>query len=126
MNKDEVISNICKFSVNYKSVGSRSINDWVRDSGWLTHQGNISMKDIKEFLKSSPELIDSWLCYSSDKRTSSGWYFKENVEECSFVVGYFENKIGTTKEVKYLQSIDACAQFILNEFHHFHINSINK
>ncbi len=119
MNKGEAISNICRFSVNYNTVGSKSINDWVRDSGWLVYKSSVSIDDIKDFLKSSPELIDSWLCYSSDKRTSSGWYFKEDVKERAFVIGYFEIKSGKTKETKYQESIEACAQFILNEFHQF-------
>lgn len=122
MNKGEAISNICRFSVNYKSVGSKSINDWVRDSGWLTYKGSILLGDIKKFLKSSPELIESWLCYSSSKRTSPGWYFKEGENKNSFVIGYYQSKIGKTKETKYQNSIDACAQFVLNEFRHFYIN----
>jgi len=126
MNKDIAISNVCKLSVNYKTVGSMSINDWVRKSGWFSYKNSITVDDIRRFLTSNPQLADNWLIYSGNKRTDRGWYFSKNSKDDSFNVGYFESKVGLTKETKYQQSIDACAQFIFNEFQHFNIDSVTE
>jgi hypothetical protein len=130
MTKDEVISNMCKLAVNYKAVNrktsrDKSVYDWVRESGWLSYKNNISVEDIKGYLKSKPQLINDWLGYSSDKRSTLGWYFIENDKEMtSFTVGWFEGRIEEKNETKYPQAIDALAQFILNEFKAFLINNL--
>jgi len=99
-----------------------SINDWVRKSGWLSLRKSITLEDIKGYITVNPDLIKAWLGYSSDQRCSPAWYFIENNKEMtSFTVGYFESNLGRTKETKYSDSIEACAQFILNQF-----NAISK
>ncbi|MBF0387545.1 MAG: hypothetical protein HQL20_06780 [Candidatus Omnitrophica bacterium] len=123
MNKDDVIANMCRLAVNWKTVGDMSINDWVRASGWLLHRESISLDDIKGFLKVAPELVDGWLLYSEDKRCDSGWYFTNDEMLGYFVVGHYGSNTGYTKVEKYRDSIEACAVFIMNEFNGFKLMS---
>lgn len=121
MDKNQVISNVCRLCVDYKTVGKMSINDWVRASGWLLHRGSISLDDIKAFLKAAPELVDGWLLYSEDKRCDSGWYFTNDEMPGYFAVGHFGSNTGMTDVTKYRDSVEACANFILKEFNSFQI-----
>jgi len=122
MNKNEVVTNMSMLSINYRTVGNKSINDWVKDSGWAAFKGTVSTEDIKEFLKTMPQLINSWLGYSQDKRCD-GWYLKESEQRGYFTVGHYSQKLGMTKESKYSDPIEACAVFILKEFNGFDMGS---
>jgi hypothetical protein len=48
----------------------------------------ISEADIFQELNQHLECIDLWLKWSENKRSNSGWYFREN-EIGQYVVGYF-------------------------------------
>jgi hypothetical protein len=64
-------------------------------------------------LQARPELIDPWLAYSDDKRTSGGWYLTRDGE--SWVVG----RLGTKTEGAVADSFSvgarATAVFVLRE-----------
>ena len=122
MNKDKVVSNICTLSINYRTVADKSINDWVKDSGWFLFKKDITTNDIKEYLISSPKLIDNWLTYSDNKRTN-GWYFFYNNKDGLYIVGFLDMKPGIKParmiETSYTDPVEACSQYIFNEFHRF-------
>ncbi|HSQ32230.1 MAG TPA: hypothetical protein VLN49_20385, partial [Gemmatimonadaceae bacterium] len=71
--------------------------------------------DLAEYLRAHPSTIDTWLRYSADKRTSSGWYF---VHESAWFVGYVGSSDTLDRGVA-AESFDdpatACAMFILRE-----------
>jgi hypothetical protein len=64
---------------------------------------------VASFLAAQPDLMESWLLWSRDKRTSSGWYLSS--EGTGFVVGYFPGGPQTT----FRNMIDACSEFIILE-----------
>jgi hypothetical protein len=67
------------------------------------------VESVVEFLNSEPELVDEWLRWSADKRTSQGYYFL--VEDRHYVVGYFPGD----ERVKFDDPVLACANFVVKE-----------
>ena len=64
-------------------------------------------KDLLPLLRMQPQIIDQWLMYSADKRTSSGWYIKESGE-----VGQVDNP----KSSLYFASMEiAVAEYVVRE-----------
>ena len=95
------------------SEGNSSIYSLLKESGYFGLHNQIGEADIFEELTEHLECIDQWLSLSENKRSSSGWYLKQN-DSGKYVVGYFppqENLITT----EYIDKAEACAVFIKRE-----------
>ena len=85
----------------------------LEESGYLEHHTAITAQIIRDVLARDSTLVDDWLAYSSDKRTSSGWFCREDV--VGVVVGYVgDHETENTKSV-YSNRTEACAEFIKHE-----------
>lgn len=82
----------------------------LKESGYFELYNQINESDIYENLTQHFECIDQWLSFSDNKRSSSGWYFKQN-DSGKFLVGYFPPK-ENLETAEYLDGIEACAAFI--------------
>jgi hypothetical protein len=61
------------------------------------------------FLAERPDVLEGWLQWSEDKRTSSGWYFSR--EDEGFIVGHLPD--GPIS--RFPSMLEACAEFVLRE-----------
>lgn len=107
-----IYRNIC--SIPEKFTGKKNINikQLIKESGYYKNKESIKLEELINFIKLNPEYVKKWLQYSSDKRTSSGWYFSEM--NYKYLIGfYLDGKDEVVEE--YASEYDACAQFILKE-----------
>ncbi len=112
--KIEIIKDICNIPVDFHEMGTISVYDLTKQSGYFENHNSISIEDIKNYLSQNTNLANVWLQYSEDKRTSSGWYFKKDDNRNIFIVGHFpgSDKLNNTE---YSSKINACANFIIKE-----------
>jgi hypothetical protein len=64
-------------------------------------------------LQARPELIEPWLSYSADKRTSGGWHLTRDGE--SWVVGQLGKKTQVATTESFAVGARAAAVFVLRE-----------
>jgi hypothetical protein len=96
------------------NVSSMSMYELLRQTGYFQLCDEVSEADIRETLVQHPECVDEWISYSQDKRTSSGWYIKQE-DSTIYKVGCFLPKGGKSIETSYVNRTDACAAFIKHE-----------
>lgn len=109
-----MVENICKLAENLKS-GEKSFSQLVGDSGWRTQSSSIPAIQIYEYLKNNLRLIDSWLLYSMNKRSSEGWYFSADEETGEYIVGFYDKCSSDIEVSKSRDRVEACVKFIINE-----------
>ncbi len=112
MKKDQIIKDIIFLPKRF-SKGDASLYSLLKESGYFEVHNQISEADIFEKLIQNLECIDLWLRLSSDKRSNSGWYFKQN-DSNMYIVGYFPPS-DNYKTIEYLDRIEACSTFIKRE-----------
>jgi hypothetical protein len=99
---------ICMLIANFRSGGD-SVAQLLKSAGVLDESSLPPSSELASFLSSRPELVESWLRWSQDKRVSSGWYFSPGSN--GFVVGYYPNGV----EMPFQNKILACAEFVRQE-----------
>jgi len=55
-----------------------SLRDALSLTGYRELRSQFVESDLLEHLREHPELIEEWLVYSADKRTSGGWHLSED------------------------------------------------
>lgn len=112
MNTASLIRKIIELPRQFKEVGNKSIFALLKESGYFEHFEKVNENNIAAILEESPEIINDWLLWSSDKRVSYGWYFIEKNHN-QYIVGYSpKNKF---EELQFSDKIRACASFIKRE-----------
>jgi len=110
MNKNTVIQRIIYLPEEFKRIQNTSIYNLLKESGYFELYNEINEINIIKEIVSNPQCVKQWLNWSEDKRSSSGWYFKQN-EEGKYIVGYFPSQQGF-KVKEYSDIKEACAAFI--------------
>ncbi len=77
----------------FHRLSNISTYDLLNETGHFENYDKVSEDSIHETLKRHPECIDEWILYSEDKRTSTGWHFKQE-DENTYIVGHFVGKDG--------------------------------
>ena len=72
MGKREVLEKLVKISVDFHARGNVGLTTLYKESGYFDCFQEIGVDDIAQVLKEGPTVVESWLIYSSDKRTDSG------------------------------------------------------
>ena len=109
---DEVLEAIVRIPHDF-SKGNTSEYLLLQESGYFKFYKQIHAEDIKEILKKHPHLIDEWLRWSDDNRSSTKWYFTKG-EDGKCFVGYWPDG----KEFEEINTSDefyACSIFIKNK-----------
>ena len=104
----DTTSAICTLPIRFRA-GNVSAAQLVLESGLVENPKALTRVAVASFLAARPDVMESWLLWSQDKRTSSGWYLSS--EGTGFVVGYYPGGPQTT----FRTMIDACSEFILLE-----------
>ena len=91
----------------------RSPLSLLAESGYLDLSDAVTAEALANALRNHPSLINDWLHWSENKRSSSGWYFKM-MNPGTFVVGYYPRS-DNRKTKEYSDGFIAAADFIKNE-----------
>jgi hypothetical protein len=92
---------------------SLSDTEALKQIGYFEGFDTISAADIEKVLSEFPEQVDAWLMFSENKRSSTGWYFKQ-IKDTMYHVGYLaKNTVDNLIETD--NKIHACAIFIKHE-----------
>lgn len=91
-----------------------SIYNLLKETGYFEMHDQVSDDSIQKMLNHHPDCIDEWIIYSQNKRTSSGWYFKQEGKD-SYIVGYFGGTDSENVQLRFADRIAACAAFIKRE-----------
>lgn len=110
MEKYPIIEDILLIPTKLYADKNSSVYSLLKKSGYFDLYHEIGESDILKAIFECPECIEGWLLLSVNKRTTSGWYFKEN-EVGRYEVGYLPVK-GTSKLTEYADIKEACAAFI--------------
>jgi hypothetical protein len=113
MRKDDILIDLVHLPRRFDASGM-SIYELLRQTGYFEMYDEILEADIRETLAQHPECVDEWISYSGDKRTSSGWYIKQE-DSTIYKVGCLSPKGGKSIETSYVDHTDACAAFIKHE-----------
>jgi hypothetical protein len=57
-----------------------SLIEALRRTGYQENRGQFGEPDLLRLIRANPDLVEQWLSYSEDKRTSGGWYILRNGE----------------------------------------------
>lgn len=109
MQTSDIVSEVVDITRKLTLRGNVLICKLIKDSEYFKKYIFISIEKIKKEQKYHPGLIQFWLNYSEDQRTSNGWYLKK--DKNVFIVG----KLSKISEKQFLNDVDACALFIKNE-----------
>jgi hypothetical protein len=108
----EAVTKVCSMPKDLQVNGKNTMIQLFKESGYLGLEDSVTKDEIMNFLITHPDLIAAWEIYSSNKRTTKGWYLLH--EESEWTVGYF-NLGRKEKEQKFISGVEACAVFIINE-----------
>ena len=106
----DLIAKLCALPVHFKSRRDVSVDQLVGESGYHVDPEALSVEAVSAHLREHPELVEVWLAYSEDKRTSSGWYIVPGPGDTFEVAFYPEGERLSMKG-----RVHACAEFIVRE-----------
>jgi hypothetical protein len=69
----------------------------------------LTREGITEFLQENPNLIDAWMQWSEDQRTSPAWWFAKTNRV--YTVGLYPGG----EEFTFTDRFDACAEFVIRQ-----------
>lgn len=114
MKERDITDKLIKLPSMFHRRGNVSIYDLLKETGYFEMNQQISEKIIQAALLQHPECVDEWLNYSEDKRTSTGWYLRQEGIN-TYVIGFIEKEIGGKRQSRFIDRITACAAFIKRE-----------
>jgi len=110
----DTIEKLIHLAYDYLKSGNISPINLLKESGYLEFPDQINEEEIEEVLKLYPHLIDEWLLWSENKRSTPTWFFtKDNDDGWCFVGHSPESK--EFEEINTKDEFKACAAFIKRE-----------
>jgi hypothetical protein len=86
-----------------------SLRQLIEESGYRALRPRLRASQLEALIESEPALVDDWLAYSEDKRTSHGWGFGT-----APAGGWLVDGPEGAREV-FASRVAACAEFVLRE-----------
>lgn len=114
MKTSDIITKLIFLPNLFDNLENVSIYDLLEKTGYFQMYEQISEKNIRKELTRHPECVAEWILYSENKRSSSGFYVKQENEH-TYIVGYFNGKNQKHIQTSYTDRMNACAAFIKNE-----------
>lgn len=103
--KQDCIDKISNFPLTFRQV-DKSLNALLIETEFQFFSKEICLADIIDYLHKHPNLLDIWKQYSDDKRTTGGFYYRENY------IGSIDHM---TFDKTCTSDTTACAEYILRE-----------
>ena len=104
----EVVTAVCRLPIDFRR-GKVSAIALVRRSGYLAAPHEVTAERLADRLATDPDLVDAWLTWSEDNRSTPAWYI-ESLGKGGFEVGYYDH--GRTSQVVFDDRISACAEYV--------------
>ena len=105
-----MIERVCAMPVEFHARGDTSWTALFQESGYLQCPESLTTDAVEAHLRKHPALIDAWILYSLDKRSSPAWYLIE-IHDSLLEVGY--NPDGP--RLSFTDRFKACAEFIVRD-----------
>ena len=105
----EVVARVCSIPVVFRTEPDETVRSLFEKSCYERFQKEVSVAAIQGYLATHQALVEAWIRYSEEKRTSSGWYLE------GLVVGYYEPGKGMVMRDRFPDPARACAEFIKKE-----------
>ena len=84
-----------------------SLLEALRRAQYKDHRASFGPADLRPLLEADGGLLEEWLAYSEDKRTSGGWYLSRSGE-----IG----RVGDPESRKSFESLEeAVAEYVVRE-----------
>lgn len=106
---DDLFARVCNIPAEFER-GGRSLIEVASASGYPEIVGQFAPRELAEYLRARPEIVDLWVKYSADKRTAEGWYLRP-----PYSIGRICRVSPPMHEVKHVDLAAACAAFIIAE-----------
>jgi hypothetical protein len=84
-----------------------SLREALRQTDYADVRASFGPAELLPLLRENPDLVDQWIMYSQDKRTSGGWYLGES--KCE--VG----RLDTGESFCFTALDEAVAQYVVRE-----------
>jgi hypothetical protein len=113
MDQQRIIQNVCQLPHEMRKTGNKSPAQILRESGCSDYPEVLNSSVIETFLHTHVDLVEEWIAYSADKRTSEGWYIirQGSGRETKYIVGFHPNG----HSFEFSQPDKACGEFIVRE-----------
>jgi hypothetical protein len=109
-----IASNVIHIPREFWKRGNVSVFSLLKESGYFELFDQLTQKSFQDVLQVDQQCIQDWLQFSSDKRTSFGWYFKKNVSG-TYIVGRISGPADEIINLTYNNPVIACATFVKHE-----------
>lgn len=112
MKAQDIATKIALLPREYYALRNVSFDSLIKQSNYSRSSPEITEEAIREALADQPDLVDDWLKWSEDKRTSTGWYFTKQTDG-AYIVGHILKGKDEPERSRYLHDpIAACACFV--------------
>jgi hypothetical protein len=88
---------------------NKSVVTMLGETGYLAVYNEITTDAIAEVIKQQPKLIDDWMQWSDDQRSSEAWVFSK--KDDAYLVYYYGSTVDDEKK-DFSTATDACAYYI--------------
>lgn len=110
----DAIEKIVHLAYDYRKRGNISSLNLLKESGYLEFPDQIGEEEIAAILKLYPNLINEWLLWSENKRSTPTWFFTKDNDDGWYFVGHSpESK--EFEEINTKDEFKACTAFIKRE-----------
>ena len=75
MDTDNIVTKICRMPIDFRNRGDVSMIQLLEESGYIESRKEIVKKNILEYVKMDINIVDAWISYSDDQRSTPSWYF---------------------------------------------------
>ncbi|MCW8810574.1 MAG: hypothetical protein OQJ93_03095 [Ignavibacteriaceae bacterium] len=106
------IIKICSIAKDFNNSINTSPYQIVLERKDAFNKSSLNKVKIIKYLKMNRDLIKDWLLYSENKRTSTGWYFKDYKNK--WLIGFMNEGIIESEKI-FDSKFEACAEYVLNE-----------
>lgn len=108
------VERICHIARDFRRPGAESLRALVETSSYRAVRPDLDIARLERAVEADPRLVDDWLRYSEDKRTSGGWAFYADGAN-GWVVEQPFPETGTAVVRNHEKAATACADYILTE-----------
>lgn len=107
----DIINKLINIPVDFHRTGNKTWNTLLKESGYLENQDKVTVGKIEEALRLHSNLINDWIQFSDDNRSTPAWVFGKGDSGKYRVAHYPEGK--DFQEMVTFDRFKACAYFIM-------------
>jgi hypothetical protein len=95
--------------VDFRTIRTLSAIALVQRSGYLENPAEFTRESVLGVLRANPSLIEDWMIWSQDQRTSPAWAFDTHED------GYRVVLAPGGKKMIFADKFEACAEFVIRQ-----------